>query len=234
MNRFFGLLLGALAMVSCTDCLTPEGEMVERNMEIPADADGVEVADGMHLVFSENVPAGHVVVRTHGNVQPYVVAEVHGGRILFRVDARRFKNLDVTLTTSPDPYRHFTASGGSRMHLPDELSLPQATCTVSGGSEASMALVCENLAVDCSGGSELVCTGRCDVAGIVCSGGSRFLGYDLPIRTASVEVSGGSSLELTVSESLTGENSGGSTIFCKGDPAILTVNNTGGSTVVRP
>lgn len=53
---------------------------------------------------------------------------------------------------------------------------------------------------------------------------------DFATETATVDISGGSDLEITVTGSLTGDNSGGSHIRYKGTPSYMNINNTGGST----
>lgn len=226
------IALAALAMTSCGDYLTPDGEIVECDMEIPTDVKGIEIADGMKLNLSDDVPTGTAVVRTHLNIQSYIKAEIEGDRLVFSIDARRFKDLDVTITTSPASYRSFTASGGSRMCSSDPFTASDAAITLSGGSHASLATTCSTMAIDCSGGSELTLKGSCDNADINCSGGSHCYAYDFTTAKAAVNISGGSGLEITVTESLTGENSGGSRIRYKGTPSLLTINNSGGSTTV--
>lgn len=109
------IALAALALASCGDYLTPDGEIVECDLEIPTDVKGIEIADGIKLNLSDDVPAGTAVVRTHLNIQSYIKAEIEGDCLVFSVDARRFKDLDVTITTSPASYSSFTASGGSRI-----------------------------------------------------------------------------------------------------------------------
>ncbi len=166
------IALAALVMTSCGDYLTPDGEIVECDMEIPSDAKGIEIADGMKLNFSDAVPAGTAIVRTHLNIQSYIKADIEGDRLVFSVDARRFKDLDVTITTSPASYRSFTASGGSRIYASEPFTAPDAAITLSGGSHASLSAKCSTMAIDCSGGSELTLKGTCDNADINCSGGS--------------------------------------------------------------
>lgn len=228
------IVLGIFGLTSCAgDYLTPDGEIVECNMEIPSDAGGIEITDGMKLVLDDGIPAGTAVIRTHFNIQQYIKAETAGNRISFTVDARRFKNLDVTITTSPASCHAFTASGGSEIYCPDYVALDDAAITLSGGSRASLKVHSTTAAIDCSGGSELSLDGSCDNADITCSGGSRMYGFGYTVQTASVDISGGSALEITATESLTGDNSGGSHIRYKGDPARLNVNNTGGSTTVQ-
>lgn len=93
-----------------------------------------------------------------------------------------------------------------------------------------MSATCDTASIECSGGSELTLTGASANANIICSGGSRCYAYDFAAQTATVDISGGSNLEITVTESLTGDNSGGSHIRYKGSPSYLNINNTGGST----
>ena len=57
--------------------------------------------------------------------------------------------------------------------------------------------------------------------------------FPLACRTFDGNLSGGSHVEISVSESLRADNSGGSTLYYKGDPQQLIVNNSGGSTVSK-
>ena len=211
MNKYFIYAFAAFAMISCSDYIPPDGEIVDCNIEIPAAADGIEITDGMKLILNEDIPVGTAVIRTHFNIQQHIKAETAGDKIVFTVDARRFKDLDVTITTSPALYHDFTASGGSEIYSPEAVTATTAAFTLSGGSKLTL-------------------NGSCDKADIVCSGGSRCYAYGFDTAAATVDISGGSALEITVSESLTGDNSGGSHIRYKGVPARLNVNNSGGST----
>ena len=230
MNKYFIYAFAAFAMISCSDYITPDGEIVDCNIEIPAAADGIEITDGMKLILNEDIPVGTAVIRTHFNIQQHIKAETAGDKIVFTVDARRFKDLDVTITTSPALYHDFTASGGSEIYSPEAVTATTAAFTLSGGSRATLSAACGTAVVNCSGGSELTLKGSGDKADIVCSGGSRCYAYGFDTAAATVDISGGSALEITVSESLTGDNSGGSHIRYKGPPAHLNVNNNGGST----
>lgn len=107
------IAIAALSLASCTDYLTPEGEVVEREIEIPQSINEIEIGDGMTLILSDDVPAGKAVIRTHGNIQPYIKAEIRGDEVIFTVDAHRFKDLEVTVSASLVQYNDFTASGGS-------------------------------------------------------------------------------------------------------------------------
>lgn len=230
-RSLIAIAVSLLTLTSCADYLTPDGEITEREIEIPTAAEGIEITDGMRLVLDETIPAGTAIIRTHENIQPYIKAETDRDNTIFTVDARRFKNLEVTITTSPASYRTFMASGGSEIYSPEMQDLAkEASFIISGGSHAKISATCDTASIECSGGSELTLTGASANANIICSGGSRCYAYDFAAQTATVDISGGSHLEITVTESLTGDNSGGSHIRYKGTPSYLNINNTGGST----
>lgn len=229
-RNIIAAIAGLLTLTSCADYLTPEGGITEREIEIPAAAGSMEITDGMRLVLEETLPAGTAIIRTHENIQPYIKAESVRNNTIFTVDARRFKNLEVTITASPASYTSFIASGGSEIYSPERQNLAKASFIISGGSHAKISATCDTASIECSGGSELTLTGASANANIICSGGSRCYAYDFAAQTATVDISGGSNLEITVTESLTGDNSGGSHIRYKGTPSYLNINNTGGST----
>lgn len=229
-RSLIAIAVSLLTLTSCADYLTPEGEITEREIELPAAAEGIEITNGMRLVLDESIPSGTAIIRTHENIQPYIKAETDRNNTIFSVDARRFKNLDVTITTSPASYNTFTASGGSEIYSPEMQNLAKASFIISGGSHAKISATCDTASIECSGGSELTLTGASANANIICSGGSRCYAYDFAAQTAKVDISGGSHLEITVTGSLTGDNSGGSHIRYKGSPSYLNINNTGGST----
>lgn len=233
MKKYFITALAAIGMVSCGNYLTPDGEIVERDMEIPAGIEGIEVGDGIKLNISDDVPAGTAIVRTHFNIHPYIKAETSNGRIAFYVDARRHKDLDITITTSPDSYHNFTATGGSRIYSADPYTATSSAIILSGGSRATLAASCGSIAIDCSGGSELTFTGDSETADIICSGGSHCYANGFLTTKADIDISGGSVL------SLTGE-CGTASIICSGGSHCLAydfptakavVDNSGGSVI---
>ena len=213
-KKYLIMIACALSLASCTDYLEPEGEIVYREVTIPENITGIEIGSGMLLVLSDDAPAGKASIRTHANVQPYIRSEMDNDEVVFTINAQHFKNLDVTITVSPEQFDEFTALGGARITSDKAITLNRGSFKVSGGSQATF-------------------YGECTTAEIDCSGGSVFHGYDLAVESAEVENSGGSRIELSVMQSLTGENSGGSVISYKGSPSILNVNNSGGSQTVK-
>ena len=153
-RSLIAIAVSLLTLTSCADYLTPDGEITEREIEIPTAAEGIEITDGMRLVLDETIPAGTAIIRTHGNIQSYIKAETNRNRTIFTVDARRFKNLEVTITTSPASYHTFIASGGSEIYSPEMQNLVKASFIISGGSHAKISATCDTASIECSGGSD--------------------------------------------------------------------------------
>lgn len=147
-RSLIAIAVSLLTLTSCADYLTPDGEITEREIEIPTAAEGIEITDGMRLVLDETIPAGTAIIRTHGNIQSYIKAETNRNRTIFTVDARRFKNLDVTITISPASYNTFTASGGSEIYSPEMQDLAKASFIISGGSHAKISATCDTASIE--------------------------------------------------------------------------------------
>lgn len=191
-GRLF-LILGAAFLAACSDYIVPEGEITDRNMTIPGNIYEIEVGDGIKLVLDDGIPAGQAVIRTHENVQQYIKAEFDRDDVIFTVDARRYKNLDVTVIASLSQYRDFTASGGSEIYSADAMLLDDASFDLSGGSNFSgYDLSVARADVDVSGGSVLSITVTDALTGEI-SGGSKIYYKGRP-SILNVENSGGSQI----------------------------------------
>ena len=184
-------MFGAAFLAACSDYIVPEGEITDRNMTIPGNIYEIEVGDGIKLVLDNEIPAGQAVIRTHENVQQYIKAEFDRDDVIFTVDARRYKNLDVTVIASLSQYRDFTASGGSEIYSADAMLLDDASFDLSGGSNFSgYDLSVARADVDVSGGSVLSITVTDALTGEI-SGGSKIYYKGRP-SILNIENSGGS------------------------------------------
>lgn len=153
MKKYLIMIACALSLASCTDYLEPEGEIVYREVTIPENITGIEIGSGMLLVLSDDAPAGKASIRTHANVQPYIRSEMDNDEVVFTINAQHFKNLDVTITVSPEQFDEFTASGGARITSDKAITLDRGSFEVSGGSQATFYGECATAEIDCSGGS---------------------------------------------------------------------------------
>lgn len=103
----------------------------------------------------------------------------------------------------------------------------------SGGGDVKMELQYGNIDVDCSGGADAALSGRADRIKADVSGGSDLKAYDLEVKEANLDCSGGADIEITVSDMIKANASGGANIRYKGDPEIMDVHSSGGGDITK-
>ena len=124
-------------------------------------------------------------------------------------------------------------SGGSEMVFTldegDEVNL--LLLESSGGSPIDIAGQFDRAEVQIEGGGEVTLSGKGSTLDLELSGGSKLDSKGFPVETSSVDLSGGSKAEISVSDAVSGELSGGSDLSVKGEATIRDVKTSGGSTV---
>jgi hypothetical protein len=86
-------------------------------------------------------------------------------------------------------------------------------------------------AVEASGGASVTARGPADLLSIDASGGASINTSDLLAVDVTVDVSGGASLRVFASGSVTGDASGGASVDVVGSPGVLNVDSSGGASV---
>lgn len=121
------------------------------------------------------------------------------------------------------------ASGGSHIDVVMEGSAGEVIARLSGGSSLAGSISADTLEVRGSGGSSAELAGRSRLLRLSGSGGSRFRMAGFPSRELDADLSGGSSVDGSVSDSLTVKASGGSHVIYHGEPRVERQNLSGGS-----
>jgi hypothetical protein len=121
------------------------------------------------------------------------------------------------------------ASGGSHIDVVMDGAAGAVITTLSGGSSLSGSISADTLEIRGSGGSSAELAGRSRLLRLSGSGGSRFRMAGFPARELDADLSGGSSVDGSVSDSLTVRASGGSHVIYHGDARIERQSLSGGS-----
>jgi hypothetical protein len=221
MNRLLrpaALLAGtSLLLVACTNGISIADGVVgsgsnETETRDVEDFDRVEVGGGIVLEVTVG-EATSFEITAQPNLLPILSSDVNGGTLRVRGTDSYTATETVVVRVSTPELRGLDLSGGSRG-------------SVTGVDAAS-------LEVELTGGSQLTASGAADGLDLRVSGGSRASLSDLEVATASVELSGAGRAELTASERVTGDASGGSALQVAGS-AIVEVEASGGSSVTMP
>ncbi len=232
------LLLFTLAVATLLcgcEKLRPEGEFTIEEIPLQGDPHRIAVGSGFTLTLSDDIPAGVIRIGAHENIHEYIVCRETNDEVSIWLDTSRpYNRLELQAWASPASFDELEASGGSHIGLGTAIQAETALVTLSGGSSLEGAFDCGTLTAWLSGGSHASLSGTADTFSLSdCSGGSVVRAFPLACRAFNGTLSGGSHVEISVSESLHADNSGGSALYYKGDPQQLVVNNSGGSTVTK-
>ncbi|NND02528.1 MAG: hypothetical protein HKN91_07055 [Acidimicrobiia bacterium] len=102
---------------------------------------------------------------------------------------------------------------------------------VAGGNRAVEVVMPELVGIDASGGASVKATGRVAAYTIEASGGAVVSAGELEAVDVDVDASGGATVRVQASSSVTGEASGGASVKVRGNPPSVRVNTSGGATV---
>jgi hypothetical protein len=122
-------------------------------------------------------------------------------------------------------------SGASTIVLSDELTADTMTVTVSGASRVSGSLAIGSGSINLSGASGAELSGSATTLEITASGASDLDALELTTGELSVDLSGASEADVTVTESLSAVASGASTLRYAGSPPRTQVDTSGASTI---
>ena len=133
---------------------------------------------------------------------------------------------DVTVT-SLDAVE---ASGAVDLHL-GTLTGSTLELQLSGASELDGAVDFESMNGEISGASNVSLSGRIGTLDIEASGASELSFLDLEVDVLTVRLSGASSAEVSVSDSIEASLSGASSLRYRGDPDVSTLEVSGASSI---
>lgn len=124
-------------------------------------------------------------------------------------------------------------NGACDIHIVGTLNATKLDIDLSGASNLKGKLEVNDLSVNLSGASDVTLSGKVTRLKIDASGASDIKSYDLVTDYCVVELSGVSSLKITVNKELSGRASGASAIHVKGDGTISEVKTSGVSSITR-
>ena len=174
-----------------------------------------------------NLNNGLQVQITQGS--SYNVSITADSNVINRVDVTQTGNV---LTIGLQPGTLFDIGGTLRatIMMPD---LQEIDLTEGSSANVANFAMSHDISVSASGGSTITMNGQANGLSASCSGGGGLKLSNFHVNTASVQLSGGSSATIGVSDKLDANLSGGSSLTYSGNPTLGTIINTGLSTITR-
>jgi hypothetical protein len=120
------------------------------------------------------------------------------------------------------------ASGSTDVRSQGALTMDKLDLSTSGSGDVTLELKVQTLNIRTSGSADVALSGTADVLTFTSSGSSGFQARGLQCRTATIDCSGSSDVEVSVSEQLDVKVSGSSDVSYAGDPKISsTISGSG-------
>lgn len=126
---------------------------------------------------------------------------------------------------------HIEVNGSCQANISGFTKADDFTIVISGVSEAVAEVNANNLNADISGASQLSLNGKANAAQVEVSGASGLKAYNFVCKEMTADVSGASQAEVHVTDKLTAEAAGASTVYYKGNTKNVQSESAGASSV---
>lgn len=193
----------------------------------------LRVSDGINVYLTQGDDF-YVRVEADDDELDRIVTEVEGQTLNIYYKGRSWLNFNMghsnVYITMP-VVESITSSGGSDVYGQNTIKASDLELHSSGGSDINIDVEANELTIHSSGGADVRAEGHADYLEAHSSGGSDILGYDLEVKVAILDSSGGSDIKITVNDEITANASGGSDIYYRGNPEKVNVNSSGGGDV---
>lgn len=193
---------------------------------------GIDVSGALDIYLTQG-DAISVKVETDDNLQEYIIAEVKNNTLKLytkpRVTIKKMTKANVYITFVD--INNIDISGACKITGENKFSFNELNLDLSGASKVKMDLDAKQMKIDASGASNLTFKGN--IAQMIAdfSGASDLNGEDLIVKKLKLEGSGASTIKIQVTESLSADVSGATTLKYKGNPETNSVSSSGASKI---
>jgi len=185
------------------------------------------------VFFSETEES--VVIEANDNLHEFIIVEDKGGALVIRmknnVSIQGNSTTNVIITTRE--INDFSATGESSFKVMDKITANRVNIDLTGESSFTAELASQDLNVDLTGSSQVELTGTVDNVDAKLTGESDMKDYDFTCKALDIKLTGESSAQMTVTESIRVTASGESKLFYKGDASIEKEITSGNSKVEK-
>lgn len=186
--------------------------------------------------FEINVTKGNYSVKVEGRKQDLedLEADVAGDKLRIRYkDSHSWgrNRKRVTVTISMPTLKGLDLSGATTSKISGFNDLGTLDLDISGASKSDIQIKAQKIIMDASGASTINLTGSANRIEGEVSGATSLRAYDFPVKDAFLDVSGASSIKVSVSGKLEVEASGASSVRYRGTASVR--SSTSGASSVK-
>jgi hypothetical protein len=191
---------------------------------------GIDVGGAFEVILIK-ANKEKVVLEIDDNLMPYVTTKVFGG--ILEIDNKKdFRNpTELKVTIYYKSIDEIDLSGAASIYSDDVLTTESLEIDASGASDIELKLDTDYLEADFSGASKVEFSGRAESVEVETSGATVYRAVDLETKSCELDASGAAVARIWVTEELSLEASGASSVRYKGSPSIDLISISGASSV---
>lgn len=195
----------------------------------------IRVSGAVELILNQHADQALVVSANDLDDVDQLVTELDGDMLnIYPRSGGRWSNRGnkaFKVYISMPMLRSLFVSGASNVKVAGMFRVPKLAIHLDGASRFRGGVDAADLELDLSGASALRLMGKLDRLRIDASGASDIKAFDATVQVCSVQMSGASDLQVTVTQKLSAQASGASNIQYRGNPQQVESDVSGASRI---
>lgn len=198
----------------------------------------IQAEGGIDIYVTQGKETGVAVSASTDEYRESIVTEVRGNTLYIafkykNVWGNRMANPKAKAYVSVEILESVNVSGACDLVVAGVLKSDDLKVILSGASNFKGEVQLNNCQFSMTGASDCRLTGKAERIKVQASGASSFKGYELNAGEADINASGASDVQMSISNSITVEASGASSVHYKGEPRLKGIRVTGASSFSR-
>jgi hypothetical protein len=234
MKKLLGLIAIAFGLVSCN--ANNSNIQTEPSVRNVNGFNAIEVSGAIELTLVQGTDEAVSVSASSTELADRIKTEVSGGTLKIYFEDKGFWHSSVNgklkASVTFKTLERLEASGACNVKA-QSITTKNLKIELDGASDFEGTLAVETAFLDLSGAANLKIAGTATNTQIDASGACSVKGYNLKTDFCKVDASGASNIHIWVAKELSGEASGGSTVYYKGDGVTKDIDVSGASTIKK-
>ena len=173
-----------------------------------------------------------IITEKAENIQK-VVSDVSAGKLNIYIKAKSKIKGSIKIEITYKNLTGINQSGATELSATNTIKADDFYLKGSGAIEVNLDFDVTNLSVNLSGASEVLLKGSVGDFELTLSGASELNASNLKSRSANINISGASEVDLNVSESIKGKASGATKIMVSGGASVDNIKTSGVASILK-
>jgi hypothetical protein len=200
----------------------------------------IKISNAFTVYISQGNEDAVAISASKAEYKEKIITKVENGVLIIKFDDDKkfWKNWNgdkqkLKAYISIKKIDRLNVSGACDVFFEEGISAEELNVNLSGASDLKGKIDAKKLSFDISGASDATISGNAAELSVEASGASDFKGFDMVTNYCTAEVSGASSVNITVNKELNAKASGASSVRFKGEGLIRDIKTSGASNVTR-